>query len=268
MGPRSFLVRATVGWSVLLLGGPVSARPLLVYAGAGFRAPVEDAARAFAEGEGIAVEATFAGSGCLLAQAELAGRGDVLIPGELHYVEKACARGLAGDPVFIAYLRPVIAVRTGNPLGIRGPADLARPGVRVGLGDPASVAVGVAAERWLASVLSEGTWERIRANVTSRALNVNELGSQLTLHALDAAVVWDATVPLFPDLEALDPVSPPEFRTTITGSVLRMSSRPGTARRFLDFLAGEEGGRIFRAHGYEPFRPVEPVVAAGTGGAP
>jgi molybdate transport system substrate-binding protein len=233
---------------------------LLVYSGAGFRLPIEDAARAFEERSGVRIEATFAGSGCLLAQAELAGRGDVFIPGELHYLEQAQKRGIAGEAVHIAYLRPVIVVAKGNPSRVAGLADLARPGLRVGLGDPQSVAVGIAAERWLAAELDEGTRAAVLERVTTRALNVNELGSQLTLGALDAAIVWDATAPLFPGLVVIAPASSLEHRTLITGSVLTMSKHPEQAARFLAFLVGEEGRSIFRERGYAP---VEPQDAAG-----
>jgi molybdate transport system substrate-binding protein len=237
-------------------------RALLVYAGAGFRPPVEDAAAAFERSRGAHVELTFAGSGCLLAQAELAGRGDVFIPGEMHYLEKAQERGIAGEAVRIAYLAPVIAVRKGNPKEIHGLADFTRPGVRVGLGDPQSVAVGLAAERWLRATLGEGGLAAVSANVTTRALNVNELGSQLSLSAIDAAIVWDATVPLFSDLEAVVPENAREFRTLIAGSVLSMSKQPQLAAEFLAFLISEEGRGIFRARSYEPY---EEESLAGVG---
>ncbi len=205
------------------------------------------------------IEATFAGSGCLLAQAELAGRGDVFIPGELHYVEQARERGLVGDAVSIAYLNPVIVVEKGNPFGIAELRDLARPELRLGLGDPQSVAVGIAAERWLAAELDEATRAAVLERVTTRALNVNELGSQLTLGALDAAIVWDATVPLFPQLTAVVPPSSKAYRTLITGSVLKMSEHAEDAARFLSFLVGEEGRSIFRKFGYTPVAPAAAV---------
>lgn len=226
--------------------------PLLVFAGAGFRLPIERAARAFTEREGVVVELTFAGSGCLLAQAEIASRGDVIIPGEIHYLRKAQERGLVGEVVSLAYLRPVIAVPSTNPAAIRDLADLGRPGVRVGLGDPESVAVGLAAERWLAGVLTEAERASVLANVRTRALNVNELGGQLSLGALDAAIVWGATVALFADLSAVVPESSAAYRTVITGAVLGSSRQPGRAAAFLAFLAGPEGARIFREFGFDP----------------
>jgi len=227
--------------------------PLFVYCCAGFRPPIEDAARVFSEANGVEVDITYAGSGCLIAQAELAGRGDLFIPGEEHYITKAQERGLVREVTRIAYLRPVIAVRKGNPLGIQGLADLARPGVRVGLGDPKSVAVGLAAEGWLAAALPEPTTTAIHRNTTTRAINVNELGTQIVLGGLDAAIVWDVTVHLFPSLEAIVPIDSRDHRTLITGSVLEMSSRPDLASAFLEFLTGDDGKSILASHGYEPF---------------
>ena len=238
--------------SLAAQAGQESRSPLLVFAGAGFRLPIERAARAFTEREGVAVELTFAGSGCLLAQAEIASRGDVIIPGEIHYLRKAQERGLVGEVVALAYLRPVIAVPSANPAAIRELADLGRPGVRVGLGDPESVAVGLAAERWLAGVLTEAERASVLANVRTRALNVNELGGQLSLGALDAAIVWGATVPLFADLAAVVPETSGEYRTVITGAVLDSSRQRGRAEAFLAFLSGPEGARIFREFGFEP----------------
>jgi len=228
-------------------------RALLVYAGAGFRPPIEDAAAAFERKHDAHVELTFAGSGCLLAQAELAGRGDVFIPGEMHYLEKAQERGIASHAVRIAYLAPVIAVRKGNPKEVHGLADFSRPGVRVGLGDPQSVAIGLVGERWLRATLGESGLAGVHANVTTRALNVNELGSQLSLGAIDAAIVWDATVSLFSDLESVVPENAREFRTLIAGSVLSMSKQPQLASEFLAFLISDEGRAIFRARSYKPY---------------
>lgn len=246
-----------VALAILAALPPLPARaatePLVVFAGAGFRLPIEDAARAFTTRSGTPVELTFAGSGCLLAQAELSGRGDVLIPGELHYLAQAQERGLAGRGVSLAYLRPVIAVRAGNPLGIRGLADLGRANLRLGLGDARSVAVGMVAERWIAKELSPRERAAVLGNVRTRALNVNELGSQLALGALDAAIVWDATVALYEDLAAVAPASGLAHRALVTGAVLSIAKQPEAGARFLSFLAGPEGAAIFRARGYQPY---------------
>lgn len=242
--------------AVALVDEPAAtAGPLLVYAGAGFRLPIEEAARLYTERTGLAIEPTFAGSGCLLAQAELAGRGDVFIPGEEHYLDQARARALVGESAPLAWLRPVLAVKKGNPLGVRALADLAHKDLRLGLGDPKAVAVGLAAERWLHADLSAEEITRLTARVRTRALNVNELGSQLTLGALDAVIVWDATLRLFPQLEAVPGADGQAHRCLISGAVLATSRQPEEARAFLSFLSGPEGVRIFERNGYEPHTP-------------
>ena len=227
--------------------------PLFIYCCAGFRPPIEEAARIFSESHQVRVEVTYAGSGCLIAQAELAGRGDLFIPGEEHYIVQAQERGLVGEVSRIAYLRPVIAVRKGNPLGIHGLTDLARPSIRLGLGDPKSVAVGLAAEGWLDAALSEQAIAAVHGNTITRAINVNELGNQIVLGGLDAAIVWDVTVRLFPDLDAIVPAVSRDPRTGSTGSVLEMSPLPDLADAFLEFLTGDAGSAILVSHGYEPF---------------
>ncbi|MEZ4654305.1 MAG: substrate-binding domain-containing protein [Candidatus Eisenbacteria bacterium] len=238
---------------------------LFVYCCAGFRPPIEAAAQAFSAETGVKIDLTYAGSGCLIAQAELAGRGDLFLPGEEHYITKAQERGIVGTISQVAYLRPVIAVRKGNPLDIHVLADLARPGLRVGLGDPKSVAVGVASESWFRASLTDVQISKILKNTTTRAINVNELGNQLALGGIDAAIVWDVTVPLFDGLEAIVTPDSRAHRTVITGGVLQMSKRPELAARFLSFLTESEGREILRSFGYEPY---EAEVAAASDAAP
>ena len=159
----------------------------------------------------------------------------------------------------LAVLHPVIAVPKGNPRRVHGLADLARRELRVGLGDPKAVAVGLAAERWIAAELPPAAARALLGNVRTRALNVNELGTQPTLGALDAAVVWDATVPLFPALAAVRPPGSRLHPTVIVGGVLSSSKQAAAAGDFLRFLAGDEGSAIFCRHGYQPWKGVPPL---------
>ena len=223
---------------------------LFVYVGAGFRLPVEEVASRFREETGVSVELSFAGSGCLLAQAALSRRGDLYMPGEEFFMAQAREQGLITREADIAYMRPVILVPRGNPKNIEGVADLGRPGLRVGLGHPLATACGISAEEVLRGLPSQA---RVRANVIMNALNVNELGTAVALKALDAAIAWDATADLFRlDTEAL--AIPPKIGkpTTIPLGILSFTRRPEEARRFLEFMGDEQGGvAVFKEHGYE-----------------
>ena len=54
---------------------------LLVYSGAGLKAPMQEIGSLFENQTGTKVELTYAGSGALLSQMNLTHKGDVYIPG-------------------------------------------------------------------------------------------------------------------------------------------------------------------------------------------
>src|SRR4030042_5786959 len=81
----------------------------------------------------------------MLSQMELSKSGDLYIPGSPDYMVKAEKKDVIDPPSVqkIAYLVPVIAVQHGNPKNIQSLADLAKPGIEVGIGNPAAVCVGL-----------------------------------------------------------------------------------------------------------------------------
>jgi molybdate transport system substrate-binding protein len=112
-------------------------RPVLVFAGSASQPPLEEAAAAFTKKTGIPVILHLGGSGTMLSQLRLTGRGDLYIPGSPDFLELARAQNLVeGDATILAYLVPAIIVAKGNPLGIHGLDDLARPGFGGGAGAP------------------------------------------------------------------------------------------------------------------------------------
>ncbi|HOO42051.1 MAG TPA: molybdate ABC transporter substrate-binding protein [Syntrophales bacterium] len=132
--------------SFFLASGVYAAeRKITAFCGTASELPMEEAAKVFERKTGIKVELNWGGSGAVLSQLKLSRRGDLFIPGSPDYMTKAIKEGLV-DPKtvkIIAYLIPAINVRKGNPLKIKGLADLARPGLRVAIGNPESVCVGL-----------------------------------------------------------------------------------------------------------------------------
>src|SRR5512145_216972 len=64
-------------------------RPLMVFAGSASQPPLEEAAKAFENKTGIPVTLQLGGSGAMLSQIRLTGRGDLYIPGSPDYLELA-----------------------------------------------------------------------------------------------------------------------------------------------------------------------------------
>jgi len=100
------------GLLLLLIAGCSRSEPRLVlYCGAGIRPPVAEAVQQFTQREGIAVDVDYAGSEVLLGRIKLSGRGDLLLPGDMSYIDTAEAEGLVAAHQNVCYLVPVILVQ-------------------------------------------------------------------------------------------------------------------------------------------------------------
>jgi molybdate transport system substrate-binding protein len=224
------------------------ATTLIVHAGAGIRPPLDELGRAFEKNTGVRVDYSYKGSGCLLADICFSKKGDAYIPGEQFYIDQAKERGFIAKSRVVAQMSTVILVQKGNPKRIRSLEDLARPGLRVGIGDPEAVAVGRAASQ---ALVKAGVLKDVQANVVMKALNVVELGIGVKLKHLDAAIVWDATAALFRgEAEMIE--MPEKWRVDcpIPVGVLTFSSHQSEALKYMDFLASQQAQKVFVKHGY------------------
>jgi len=252
------LICAIVLVSVLLLAWPGDAKQaarrassvrLLVHAGAGIRPPLDEIGDLFYRKTGVRVECNYKGSGCLLADICFAKKGDVYIPGESFYMEQAKGRELINKCFTVAGMSTVIITQKGNPQNIRSVADLARPGLRIGLGEYEATAAGRAAKEVLDRAKVRGQVEK---NRVMSALNVIELGNAVKLKHLDAAIVWDATAVLYENGEVATVAIAPALSVfaPIPAGTLKFSKHPKEAARFVGFLSSPEARRIFQRHGY------------------
>ena len=228
--------------------------PLLLYCGAGIRPPVAEAAEAFQAETGVTVQCDYAGSGLLISKIKATKSGDLFMPGDAEYVDIAAKAGLVASQRDVCYFVPVILVRKDNPKGIKSLADLAKPGIQLGLGDSRACAVGQVSERIFAK--NKIPLESIQKNLTFNAVTVNELGLQLKTGHLDAVIVWDAVAAQYAgsaDVVAIPPEQNVVSRVPI--AVLGCSKQPELAGQFADFLASDRGRAIFRKHHYTTDRP-------------
>ncbi|MHB1034311.1 MAG: molybdate ABC transporter substrate-binding protein [Pirellulales bacterium] len=241
-----------VAAALLLLpgcGGEAQQPSLLFYCAAGLRSPVAELADEFGRQRGVTVQCDYAGSEVLLSRVKLAQRGDLYMPGDASYMEQARREGLIASSRAVCYWVPVILVQKGNPKDIRKLADLARPGLRLGFGDAKACAIG----RETVSLLKKNHLdpEQVNANVVFRSLTVNELGTNVKLGQLDAAIVWDAIASLYADqTEAIAIPVDENVISTVPIGVLSMSEQKDLAGQFIDFLTSPEGQACFRKHHY------------------
>ena len=232
---------------------------LMLHCGAGIRDAADPAARAFTQAAGVAVEPNYSGSEKLLAQVLLNRRGDVFMPGDALYVDRAEAEGLIvpGSRRDVGWFIPVILVARRVEPAVTGLSDLARPGLRVGIGDARTCAVG----RTTQQLLRKNGIAPESINVVLTTGTVNDLGVQLAAGSVDAVIVWDAVARQFADHGQIVAIPPGQnVISKITAAVLTCSEEPDAAARFVDFLSSPAGRAILRQQNYT----VEPPEAMET----
>lgn len=222
---------------------------ILVYAGAGLKAPMEEIGKAFAGKYGIDVQYIYGGSGTLISQMNLTRKGDVFIPGSTVEYRTAQNQSLVTTSQLVAYHVPVIAVQKGNPKNITTIQDFATPGLKVALGDANATAIGKAGAKMFGKYNITSAVEK---NVIARTPTINELtvimntgqadAALLTLDQINTDTMEAIPIPAADNVVLIVPIGV----TTFTGD-------PGNAQKFADFVASDEGKAFFVKHGFPAY---------------
>ncbi len=230
-------------------GNPES---LLVYCGAGMRAPMTELGSQFEQEYGVKVICNYAGSGHLLNQIELAEKGDVYQPGAMYYSTIARDKGFIDYEKPVAYHVPVIAVPKGNPANITCPDDLANPGVRVALGDFDACAIGRLADKILEK---NGIKDAVLDNTVVYGTTANALILYVSGGDVDAAITWEETVLFAPNETTVTAIPVEEnIIQTIPIGTLTFSENKESAEEFVDFVTSDYGKSVYEKYGFTPYR--------------
>jgi molybdate transport system substrate-binding protein len=219
---------------------------ILVYAGAGLKAPMDEIGALYTNKTGVAVQYTYAGSGVLITQMNLTRLGDVFVPGSTVEFATAKNQGLVNSSQLIAYHVPVIVVQKGNPKGIKTIQDFAKPGLKVALGDTNATAIGKAGAKMFAKY---NITTAVEKNVVTRTPTVNELTVIMNTGQADAAILTlDQVNP-----DKVDMITIPTADNVVLivpAGVTSFTKDTDKARKFVDFVTSDEGRAIFAEHGF------------------
>jgi molybdenum ABC transporter molybdate-binding protein len=230
----------------------ITSKHLMLYCAAGMRLPVEATLKQYEEEYGVAVDTTYEGSNTLLAKIVAAGRGDLYLAADDSYIEIARDKGLLKEGLPLATMSAVIAVQKGNPHGIKSVNDLLNPELTIGLANFDAAAVGRISRKILQKA---GIWEQVEQALVEHGVTkptVTELANDVKLGTVDVALLWDATVNQYPELELIrieDEYNTPQ---DITVGVLTSSEQPTQALHLARYLAARDRGlRHFADEHYE-----------------
>ncbi|HYF34298.1 MAG TPA: substrate-binding domain-containing protein [Prosthecobacter sp.] len=221
---------------------------LVVYCAAGLKKPVEDVAKQYESEFGVKVDLQYGGSGTLLSQIRVAKQGDLFIAADDGLLADARKLDAIREVLPLAVQRPVIAVAKGNPKGIRGLDDLMKAEIKVALPNPEAASVGKVAKKLLGS-----RWDALAVKASVMKPTVTEVAADLSLNAVDAALVWDSTVPQFKATEAVEMPELSSHEEPASVAVLSFCAQSPEALKFARYLAApDRGGAVFQKHGFKP----------------
>ena len=151
------------------------------------------------------------------------------------------------------YMRPaIIAVKKGNPKGIRGFDDLLKPGVKIVVTEGAGVA----------NTSGTGTWEdvagragrlddvkRFRTNIVGFGKGSGPSYKMFVEKDADAWITWPDWPITHPDQAEIVKLSPSRTIWRDVNVVLARDADP-QAKQFLDFLNSDRGAAIMKTEGW------------------
>jgi molybdate transport system substrate-binding protein len=248
--PSGSVAPSTTTSTPVVTSSPVpSPENILVYAGAGLKAPLDEIGPVFTQKYGIVVQYNYGGAGTLVSQMNLTRKGDVFMPGSTVEFKTAQDQGLVNTSQLVSYHVPIIAVRKGNPKNITSLMDFARPGLKIALGDANATAIGKAGSKMFQKLNITAAVEK---NVVTRTPTINELTVIMNLGQADAALLtldqinpetMDAIpIPLSDNVVLITPIGATTF-----------SQKPDAANKFVNFVASDEGKAFFVKHGFPSY---------------
>lgn len=230
---------------------------LMVCSGAGLMKPMNELINQFEQKTGIKVQVHYGGSAEIFGILETTCGCDVFIPGAYKYTQDALKRGyLIKDTIKNLTLHiPVIIVSVNNPKHIQTLEDLAKPGIKVVLGDPQACAIGKVAKKILEK---NGLWEKVKKNVLTFTPTVNQLIIYIITGQADAAIIWEDMTSWTQAKGKITVITIPTKQNiikTIPTAVTVCAEKHDVlaiARLFNDFIATPKALTIWEKWGFKP----------------
>ncbi len=189
---------------------------------------------------------SFGGSDQLAFQIEQGAPADVFASASPKHAEALHAKGLVDAPRVFATNRVVVIVPRANPAGIRSIRDLARPGVKLVVGDP-SVPIGA----YTRTALTTLGLDAALRNVVSQEADVKAVVAKVALGEADAGVAYRTDVGPAAERVTSLPV-PAEAQPVVRYEIAVVRSAPhrAAAEAFVHRVLGPAGQAALRRSGF------------------
>jgi molybdenum ABC transporter molybdate-binding protein len=220
------------------------------YCGSVNRRAVDEVIKEFEAREGVTVNTIYNGCGILTGQMRTisqkegsAGFPDVYMACDRYYLENV--RDWFQEDVDISDAAIVIAVPKGNPKNIQGIADLAKPGMRVSVGQPEQCTIGALTRIMLEKM---GVYEQVMENVVMQTASSSMLVPTVATKSVDATISYITDTKAETDKVDSVLIDSPYAKAVQPFSIACSSDHKYLGRRLFNDVAG--AGDRFREAGF------------------
>ncbi len=224
---------------------------ITVFCGSANKPAMEEIAKIYEKEKRIKVNLLFGGSGTLLSQLELSNKGEIYLPGSPDYIIIGNNKKLLikGSDRIISYLVPAIIVPKGNPAGVSSLKDLTKKGLRIGIGNPETVCLGLYGIELLEK---NGLLEPVMKNVVTFGASCSKTANLSALNKVDAILGWR----VFHywnksrmDLILIKPEQIPRL-SYIPIAIPVCTKDRKLSESFIEFVLSEKGKEAYKKYGY------------------
>ncbi len=224
---------------------------LTLFCGSANKPAMEEIVARFEQEKQIKVNMLLGGSGTLLSQIELSGKGEIYLPGSPDYIIIGERKGLLVEKSdrIVAYLVPAIITPAGNPGKVRSLEDLARPGIQVGIGNPESVCLGL----YGIEVLEKNALlKKVMKNIVTFGGSCSKTANLAALRKVDAVLGWRVFHFWNPERMDFVPISPDRISriSYIPISIPICTKDINLSKKFIDFVLSPWGQSVYEKYGY------------------
>lgn len=219
---------------------------LTLYSGSMLRPAIEKTLAEFQQREGVRITTVYNGCGILVGQMKTGERPDMYFSCDRQFMDQV--RDLFDQPTVVSSNQLVIAVPKGNKHGLKTLKDLAKPGLKVGVGHEQQCALGAITKE---TFLKTGTYAAVQKNIVVQSPSGDLLIVQLRGGSLDVVLAYQSNVtPYANEIDGIPVIGIPCAKPEQPLAIGKNSPYPQLAQRLEAALQTAESKRRFEAMGF------------------
>ncbi len=235
----------------MILYGKPQKKELNFFCGSAVKVPMEEIIQKYQQKTGVKINVIYGGSGTLLSQIELSKKGDVYLAGSPDYIIIGENKKLLikNTDKIVSYLVPAIIVPKNNPKNINSLQDLGKENVRIGIGNPETVCLGL----YSAELLEyNNLLEKVMSNIVVFAKSCEDTAMLVVLNKVDAIIGWDVFETWNPNEVKWIKLTEPEIPriSYIPIAIPIFVKEKKLAQDFINYILSKEGQDVFKRWGY------------------